>query len=332
MWSFRKNNNIKKRTYIEDVVKEPSNFTQTMIFVEPMLEKLVKKGFTKYIKNDYDPVVYVDISKIKKTEIIQNLKPVLNSILNYLHLPPFICFNVLFENDQNNHLKTQNKVGQYQGGWSNKTITISINQKYSFINVLAIICHECTHYFMEYNNLNWNDTELNEERTDMMACLIGFSKILYEGYMTIENVEYHGDYSTRQTSKIGYIDSKDCKEIRELITYKRKLIEAEENRIKEIERGKSELATLIDLIKRFDMEIDSLNPEYNIKKYTNKNIDINIIQIAIEDIKSLNTKNVLNNCENAVKGKLDINSIYANIEKAEKLCERMQKIIKTLQI
>ena len=49
-------------------------------------------------------------------------------------------------------------------------------------NMMAILCHECTHFFMEHYQLNVTDTELNEARTDTMAMLIGFRRQIISGY------------------------------------------------------------------------------------------------------------------------------------------------------
>ena len=58
---------------------------------------------------------------------------------------------------------------------------------------------------MEYNNLNWIDTDLNERRTDMIACIIGFSKILSKGYKKIETVKYINGIRQLRTITIGYL-------------------------------------------------------------------------------------------------------------------------------
>lgn len=89
---------------------------------------------------------------------------------------------------------------------------------------MAILCHECTHFFMQYNNLNWNDTELNERRTDIIACLIGFSKALSSGYEEREIINYKLGYNEIRHVMIGYISDKECKDLVDYLTYKRSII------------------------------------------------------------------------------------------------------------
>jgi len=116
------------------------------------------------------------------------------------------------------------RVGEYSNNAQNRTIALNIGIGYTPENVLAILCHECTHYFMETHLLNWEDADLNEQRTDVMANLIGFNQIMIDGYtgvsvITEEGQESFVNYQKTTSRKIGYISDDDCRILKELLPY-----------------------------------------------------------------------------------------------------------------
>jgi hypothetical protein len=116
------------------------------------------------------------------------------------------------------------KVGEYSNTAQIRTITLNIGSGYTPENIFAILCHECTHYFMETHLLNWEDVDLNEQRTDVMANLIGFNHIMIDGYagvsvITGENQERFVNYQRVSNRRIGYISADDCRILKGLLPY-----------------------------------------------------------------------------------------------------------------
>lgn len=94
-----------------------------------------------------------------------------------------------------------------------KTITVRIKPFYSGENVIAILCHEVTHYFMEHYRLDLINTSLNEQRTDIAANLIGFNIIMILGYREIRKVTESWNARIIKRHRIGYITESDCRDI-----------------------------------------------------------------------------------------------------------------------
>lgn len=318
----------KKKEYKEKTVKEPSNFTKTMVLVEPMCQKLLNNNLGKYLETDFvinNP--YRSIKYNNKKEAEDFYLPYLVDILKYLNLPINVNLRINFV-DENKFAK---EAGRYQSSIVSKTITINISKNYSLINVLAIMSHECTHYFMEYNKLNWKDTELNEERTDMMTCIIGFSDVLINGYKIVEDVERHINYITTTRTKIGYISSEECKEIKDYLNYQRRKMLAERENQKNIELQRAKLHELISLINQFNNQINSINPINNKEKYAF--IDSKqfiILKSALDDIAALNTLSVISELQCVENNSKCYSEIVAAINKANVQCEKLLVIVTKL--
>ena len=71
---------------------------------------------------------------------------------------------------------------------------------------------------MEIMNIEYADKRRDEEATDVIAIMLGFGKILIDGYYERQYEEEIGIGLLKvHKSKIGYISSVDCKIVYDLV-------------------------------------------------------------------------------------------------------------------
>ena len=170
-------------------------------------DELKDKGFYEYLKKEF-PKPNI---RNRSDEEIRNI---VHDVINYLGLSHTVDIKINRTDLSGGRLYQKTAAGLYDNSPTiYKNITINIDEGYNDNNILAIICHECTHYFMQVNGLNINNMNENEKKTDITACLIGFNEILYRGY--------DARLSEKQTSmillkkiKLGYINFRDCYNIK----------------------------------------------------------------------------------------------------------------------
>ena len=171
--------------------------------VYAMADRLLKHNVGEYLLRDYNSNTNFTIVKDISKELLlrRDLTHLMMSILSYLGLPGIVDLKINYLRD----IDTQKEAGQYTRNIEKRAIELNVRSDYDFDNIIAILCHECTHYFMEWNNLNIEDREQNERNTDITANLIGFSEFMIKGYRTSQKTEDHYSYQTVRTSKtIGY--------------------------------------------------------------------------------------------------------------------------------
>lgn len=218
-----------------------SNDEQALTIAEVEIELLDKKGFCKLLEYDYVPPVELTARDLRDSDKTRDkLITVLFGITEYLGLPSHVDLFIEYDDGQKSFGSTQ--AGSYRSTYEKKEIHLRIHKNYKPANIMAILCHECTHYFMEYKHLNWQDTKLNEVRTDVTANLIGFNRIMEIGYKPIETIDDYGSgHQIRHTQRVGYITAESCVEIGMLLQQYRKnkiqsakdalLLEAEEEHL-----------------------------------------------------------------------------------------------------
>ena len=224
-WHLKKNE--AERAYNPDY-----DITPSISIAEGFCVLMEKRGLERFLMRDYVPGVKIRRSDLKNPETARKkLHELLCDILKFLELPASVRLRIDYGNDSE---AGKSQAGSYSRNAFDREIAVKIQPFYGPANVLAIMCHEAAHYFMEYNRLNWNDTYLNEQRTDIVANLTGFSKIMREGYREIKNYETSFEPSlifitmkTKTTThKIGYINVKDCADIGRFLAYFRKNLSA----------------------------------------------------------------------------------------------------------
>lgn len=130
---------------------------------------------------------------------------IISSAMQYLKVP-FEWFDVTLTADQSTeHNGGKFTAGQYAAKSGKSNIHITLKKEYTFENVMAIICHECTHHYLRIKGIRYEDTDKNELLTDVAAIYIGFGYYISTGYKGIEKTIRKGSDTYTQTTKIGYI-------------------------------------------------------------------------------------------------------------------------------
>ena len=174
-------------------------------------EAMTERGVGKFLMMNYAPPISLfDYDLTDKNIVKMKLHEILTDILKFLELPSSVKLKIDYESDDGT---TQGEAGSYQNDDDGRIIVVKIKPFYTADNVIAILCHEVTHYFMEHNRLNWENTALNEQRTDVAANLIGFNRIMTAGYRKIQKVTNSWNVRTIESHKIGYITESDCRDI-----------------------------------------------------------------------------------------------------------------------
>lgn len=301
--------------------------TQNEIIAEGIFNKIISKGLKNFLLSDFstnNKLLYEDLripeNAYKKISII------LVDILQYLHLPPFVKLQIEYVNKSQSETQT---AGNFHSESNKKTILIKIKKEYSPVNILAILCHECTHYFMEYNNLNLADTKLNEIQTDIIAVMIGFNEILIEGYKEIINESYI-DYNKIQhtSNKIGYITSCECQEVKNYLNYKRVLLVKEQynqDKVIELTRKLNKLYETALFLNEQIQNLDFTNIHFTSEEISKQ------IQSELYNYECRNTNVYITKIKNILDSKKDIEDLNYGTLIAEDLCSDLVKWLTLFQ-
>lgn len=198
------NINLSKRKYTPIIIDLYTKLKSEL--VEDILLKddfVIKKKYYKSIR----PGKYV-------TEYIEDLA---NEILNYLNINHRIDVIVLYD-ENNRYNSKKEKAGYYRSNRIKRDIHIVVKKDYACRDIAAILCHEISHLYMELMGIEYEDKAQNEEATDIVAIILGFGKIMINGYIEHEYEESMWDGRIKKhTSRIGYISCEDCKIIYSLV-------------------------------------------------------------------------------------------------------------------
>jgi hypothetical protein len=72
--------------------------------------------------------------------------------------------------------------GVYKIQGSQSTIEVKIRPYIRADEVLAVLIHECMHFYLRYKNIGYNDTYQNEMLTDVTTIYMGFYEQIIKGY------------------------------------------------------------------------------------------------------------------------------------------------------
>ena len=282
-----------------------------------------KRGLERFLMRDYVPGVKIRRRDLKNPETARKkLHELLCDILKFLELPASVRLRIDYGNDSE---AGKSQAGSYSRNAFDREITVKIQPFYGPANVLAIMCHEAAHYFMEYNRLNWNDTYLNEQRTDIVANLTGFSKIMREGYREIKSYETSFEPSfifitikTKTTThRIGYIDVKDCADIGRFLAYFRKNLSARQEAKIQFDSLKQKTSEYIETAKTLAQQLEyvsvpdikALTPEHVMK-----------IQQVLAEKESRNIHAEILKHEETLKRVTDLEQMQKSHQEISRLC------------
>ena len=170
---------------------------------------LERRGLGALMLRDFSFQQRLRRCDINSQALEEKLRAMALEITSHLSLPPLRQVNVVRIDDD----RQIDRFGEYDS--AGKRINFYIKPKNDPEQITAALCHECTHYFMEMRELNdWSDRLLNERRTDVTACLIGFSRIMVRGYMILTKSHYRVVAWTADSNRVGYLDAADCDQVR----------------------------------------------------------------------------------------------------------------------
>lgn len=209
---------IKKNILESKNAKERYTYILTDLYEKIKLKSsediVLKENFT--VKKNYyrliQPGKYI-------TEHIENLA---SEILSYLNIKNKIDIVVLY--DETNRYNSTKSAGYYRSNKITRDIHIVVKKDYTCRDVVAVLCHEICHLYMELMDIEYEEKQLNEEATDIIAILLGFGKIMIDGYTEYQYEEDLGCNTKRiYKSKIGYITNRDCRIIYRLVKKLKKI-------------------------------------------------------------------------------------------------------------
>lgn len=202
-----------KKKRLDSGEKTPRGQASAERLAETAIAAFERKGMENLLLTDFSFQSQLTKDECGSLSLMEKkLQSMMAEVLNYLHLAP-ISLHVYPAGE---HTKTD-RLGEFDG--THRTLNFYIKGVYAPEQLAAALCHECTHYFMNiYLFDDWNDRALNERRTDVVACLAGFSKIMIDGYMVISDVEYEvTSWKTTNSRKVGYLNARKCRNVRKIL-------------------------------------------------------------------------------------------------------------------
>ena len=292
---------------------------------EDCADRLRRRGMEKLLLQDF--VFQTKLTKAECGDLGQlqgKLRPMMSEVLKYLSLPPLS----LHVYPANENTKTD-RLGEYDR--SKQAINFYVRGKYEPEQYAAALCHECTHCFMDRYGLDdWTDRPLNERRTDVMSCMIGFGKIMFNGYMVMVTAHYEVVGWSAEGQKVGYINAKDVKKILQLLKPIRKRASAHLSEAKELEAARKQLdghlkgaAEMLSLAQ----SLYAVNKAPLAKKLSH--VQLSRLQRSLYSLETGELAQRLKSCSTAEKGSLE--SIRRADREAMSLCETLNVILSAFQ-
>ncbi len=217
----------------------PKENQKYILMAEGLCERMIQKDLGKFLLEDFHSKTALTQEDLENKENAEKkLRCILREIYAFLALS--IPTRLVVEWSQPSRQSQKTQAGSFSSNFVGREIKLIIEWDYSPDHVMAILCHECTHAFMQTHNLNWQDMSMNEERTDIMAVLLGFGNYMRRGYQIIHYTQDlpasdGGRRSQITRKKVGYISSDECCQVQKyLAAYRREFIEKKKMREKEL--------------------------------------------------------------------------------------------------
>ncbi len=89
------------------------------------------------------------------------------------------------------HVKVENIAPNTAGQYSNNTIIINHLENTSYTKTMAVLIHECMHYYLGCRGIYLQDTTSNEYLTDITTLYMGFGDYINRGYVMAGYIKRH---------------------------------------------------------------------------------------------------------------------------------------------
>lgn len=188
--------------------KEKSVSKYELDFLLDMLHtKLGRKNMGSFRLRDH--IKWEAINSQFNQKAMHNLVTI---IMRYLGLPPvryWVFVNTVKDSDD---IDKADPAGKYTLSIYNEVeIHVNLRPYYSYDEIMAILCHECTHHYLNYRNIRMGSDRSNERLTDVAAVYLGFGHYLANGYK--EKV-IRTTSKGHLTTKLGYLNEAEIEYIR----------------------------------------------------------------------------------------------------------------------
>ena len=117
-------------------------------------------------------------------------------------------------------------MGEYSHGFFQKSISVLVSPSYTASDLLNVLCHEATHYFMYTLGINDPDPDRNEGLTEVMSCQIGFCEA-----MMVSNINRNPPY----------LNQPEFRQVRKLLQARRSALRREKDRAEDLEGARLQL-------------------------------------------------------------------------------------------
>ena len=174
---------------------------------------LERSGLSQLMLRDFRFSRRLTRRDIRRADLAQRLTVMAREVTDSLSLPPLneVVVNMLPKGSA-----APKSFGTYES--AQRRVTFYLKPDTFPEPIEAALCHECTHYFMDLRRLDdWRNRQTNECRTDVMACLVGFSRIMVRGYMVMTHARYRVVTWETDSMRVGYLDAVDCENVRKYL-------------------------------------------------------------------------------------------------------------------
>lgn len=267
-----------------------------------ILDELCAKSFALLHRSGLDSLMLKDFSfsrhltkkDVKSPNLRQKLTSMTREITDWLGLPPLKEVTVTLLPKDSNYAK---HFGTYESAY--RRINFYLKEDTFPEQIEAAICHECTHYFMELRLLDdWSDRQKNEYMTDVISCLVGFSKIMIRGYMVMTHARYRVIMWDTNSMRVGYLDAVDCEHVREVLLKQRPELQKRLKERTDREALRLEVERNIAGAKAMLEQIEAMYESHSIPKPGHMSkANLSVLQNALLSLETGELRTRLNQCE-----------------------------------
>lgn len=145
------------------------------------LQSRIKRPNKQYIPSRD---IYARFRKCNTDELA--LTALATDILKHCGYKPAALYVYVVEKNLNEHI-----AGQYSIKGNTSTIKICIHPTITEREILAILIHECMHFFLRCRGITMLYTQENEYLTDIAAVYMGFYDYMKKGYGRVGYLKMH---------------------------------------------------------------------------------------------------------------------------------------------
>ena len=145
---------------------------------------------------------------------------------------------------------------------------------------------------------DWSDRQKNEYMTDVISCLVGFSKIMIRGYMVMTHARYRVIMWDTNSMRVGYLDAVDCEHVREVLLEQPPELQKRLKERTDREALRLEVERNIAGAKAMLEQIEAMYESHSIPKPGHMSkANLSVLQNALLSLETGELRTRLNQCE-----------------------------------